>query len=197
MTYKKQLKILYALDIIFEIARRNKSIKQFYLNTYKYVPQALSDRNRLRIYSIKSRPLINLKERIRLIKIPKNWALGLSSRVKVASGVYWHIPQIDFNCSLKKENLELIKNRLSQIVKIFPGYILKTDKSYHYIGLRILNQKMWGKFIGSSLLCNATGSKSIVDTRWFGYSLRHGYTNLRILATDLKSEPKVVAFVKK
>ena len=197
------MKNLHTIDVIYEIIRRNKSVKELNFAVYFYIPETLTEKGRLKIYPIKVNQITNfqdLRKKLDSIKIPKNWILGLISRVEMNNGEYRHIPQIDFECQISKKNLNLIKKQFSQIIKIFPGYILESGKSYHYIGLRLLDEKEWKKFIGRCLLCNfceRDGSGLIVDTRWFGHSLLRDNTDLRIFATDSRPEPKVVAFLKK
>lgn len=189
------MKKLHTIDIISEIARRNKNIKEFNIAIYRYVPQALTNEGRLKIYSIKSNPITRLEKSIRSIKVSSKWAIGLTSCVKMKNGEYHHIPQIDFEISASKQNLILIKKSLSKIVKVFPGYILQTNNSYHYLGLKLLTQKDWHEFIGRCILCNKPKAKVIVDDRWCGHSLRSGCSNLRIFATHSKTEPRVIELI--
>lgn len=197
------MKTLHTIDVIYEIMRRNKSVKEFNFAVYFYVPETLTEKGRLKIYPIKVNQITNFQDfqkKLDSIKIPNNWILGLISQVKMLNGEYRHIPQIDFQCPISKKNLNLIKKQFLQIIKIFPGYILESGKSYHYIGLQLLNEKEWKKFIGRCLLCNfckRNGTERMVDERWFGHSLLRGSTDLRIFATDSRPEPKVVAFLKK
>lgn len=194
---------LHTIDVVYEIIRRNKSVKELNFAVYFYVPEVLTNKDRLKIYPVKVNQINNfqdLQKKLHSIKIPKKWFLGLTSRVKMLDGEYRHIPQIDFECPISKKNLNLIKKQFSQIIKTFPGYILESGKSYHYMGLRLLKEEEWKKFIGKCLLCNFCEENRIecmVDGRWFGHSLLRGDTNLRIFATKSSPEPKVVTFLKK
>jgi len=194
------MKPFYAIDIIYEIICRNRQIDKLNFRAYLDIPGSLLERGCIKTYSMNVNQFNNLQElqeKIHSIRIPNKWTFGITSRVKMNNGEYYHIPQIDFSCPISKKNLNLIKKQLSQIVKVFPGYILESGKSYHYIGLKLLKEEKWKKFIGNCLLCRKPKDKFMVDVRWFGHSLRRGYTNLRILATNSRPEPKIVAFVKR
>ena len=188
-------KELHTIDIISEIARRNKDVKEFNIAVYRYVPQALTNNGRLKTRIVKSTPINRLVKSIRSIKISKVWSIGLMSRVKMKNGQYYHIPQIDFEIPVSKDNLNLVKKCLSGTVKVFPGYILQTGNSYHYLGLKLLKQKGWQEFIGRCVLCNKPRAKTIVDSRWCGHSLITDCTNLRIFANHSKTEPRVIEFI--
>lgn len=190
------MKNLHTIDIIYKIIQRNPLIKEINLAAYKYVPQCLDERGRLRIYRIKCDRSTDIRREILSLKIPKGWDLGFISKIKMKDESYRHIPQIDFECPISNRNLNKIKRKLSEIVKIFPGYILNSGASYHYIGLRLLNEKEWQRFNGLCLLCKEPKRESLIDVRWCGHRLLSGYSNLRILANDSRPEPKVVVFLK-
>ncbi|MFH1129349.1 MAG: hypothetical protein V1686_01275 [Patescibacteria group bacterium] len=188
---------LHTIDIISVIVKRNPSIKELSISVYKYVPHVVSEKGRLKIHNIRCDKSVDIKNKILSIKIPQGWRLGLNSIVKMNDGSYRHIPQIDFECSVSNKNLNKIRLKLSEIIKTFPGYIIRSGASYHYIGLKLLTEKEWQKFIGLCLLCKEPKKHSVVDVRWCGHQLVRGYSNLRIASTDLRPEPEVIAFVKR
>lgn len=113
-----------SVDIIDEIIKSNPKIRELNLGEYKYVPRALDEKGRLRVHVVKcSRVKKGIADRIPSIKPKKGWDLALLSKVKMKDGSLRHIPQIDFECSVSNKNLEEIKNKLSNILKITPGYI--------------------------------------------------------------------------
>ena len=190
------MKKLHSIDIIEKVAKRNKSIKEFKFVAYHYVPQALTDKGRTKFYLIKRNPITTFTKRIQAIRIPEGWSFAILSEVRLMNDKKQYIPQIDFQCSVSGKNINLIKKRLSEIVKVFPGYILKSGNSYHYIGIKLLNKEKFIEFIGNCLLCNIPGDKfTLVDTRWFGHALRNGYACLRIFKNIIRPEPEIVAFI--
>jgi len=190
------MKNLHTIDIIPEIVKRNPLIKEISLSAYKYVPHTLSDQGRRKNYRIKRGEVVDLRKKISSLKIPKGWMLGMASKVVMKNKTCRHIPEIDFKCSVSKKNLQQIKIKISEIIRTFPGYLMVSGASYHYIGLRLLTEREWEKFIGLCLLCKENKKESVIDLRWCGYQLIRGYSNLRILASDFKPEPKIIAFLK-
>lgn len=191
------MKNIHTIDIISEIIKRNPLIKEISLSVYKYIPRTVSEKGRLKLYSIKCDKFIDLRKKILSINIPQGWKFGFNSKVKMNNGSFRHIPQIDFECPVSNKNLNKIKTKLSEIIKVFPGYIIYSGASYHYIGLKLLSEREWQKFIGLCLLCKEPEKHSVVDIRWCGHQLVRGYSNLRIAPTDLRPEPRAVAFIKK
>lgn len=183
----------YTIDIIPEIVKRNPLIKEICLSAYKYVPHTLSEKGMRKNYRVKRQEVFDLRKKISSLKIPKGWMLGLASKVVMKNQSCRHIPEIDFKCSVSDKNLEQIKIKLSEVIRTFPGYLIVSGASYHYIGLRLLTEREWEKFIGLCLFCDK--EQSVIDLRWCGYQLILGYSNLRIMASDSKpEEPKVVFF---
>ena len=184
-----------AVDIINRILERNHGIAEITFAAYFYVPQSLTDKGLLKLHRISKPNREKIKHFIQLLlqKKRKRWSLGVTSRVLLKNGEFRHIPQIDFACVKSSTNLRRMIKCLRRFVKIKPGYILESGRSYHYYGARLLDQRQREIFVGNCLLCNPAGKKPIVDTRWFAYSLRRGFSNLRIAASDSKPEPKIVA----
>jgi len=187
--------ILHTIDVIYEIAKRNRQISKFYFAAYRYVPQALLDKGRLKIYKVDRNPLNSLKRRIHLLKIPEGWALALMSKVKTRAGKIMYIPQIDFNCSISNKNLNLITRRFQEIMGSYLGYFINSGNSYHYLGLTLLTKRELERFFGNCLLMQKHRD-FFVDCRWIGYAFRNGYMVLRIFATKSNPEPKVIALIK-
>ena len=183
-----------AIEIIGRIVARNKDIAEITFAAYYYVPQSLSDKGKLRLYRFTKPTLARVNRFVPALlkRLKTEWALGLTSRVKLRNGEYRHIPQIDFACPQSSKHTGRVLECLRRFVKVRPGFLLASGRSYHYYGLSLLDQRQWEIFIGNCLLCNPTDKKSVVDARWFAYSMRRGYSNLRITASDSKPEPRVL-----
>jgi hypothetical protein len=196
-------KILHTIDVIYEIAKRNRQIQKFYFAAYCYVPQALSDKERLKIYKVDKNPIDSLKKRIYLLKIPEGWALALMLKVKTKTGKIMYIPQIDFgcsisnkNCSVSNKNLDLIKRRFHEVMESYLGYLISSGNSYHYLGLTLLTKIELYQFLGNSLLLQKPWDPCLADWRWVGHALRGDYMDLRIFATKLQREPEEITLIK-
>lgn len=69
------MKKLHTIDIIYEIIRRNKSVREFNFAVYLYIPETITERGRLKIYSVKVNQINNFQDfqkKLHSIKIPKN-----------------------------------------------------------------------------------------------------------------------------
>ena len=184
-----------AIEVVKRIVAVNKDIRELTFAAYYYVPQSLSDLGLLQLYRLKRPTVQKIDRMISVIrkKLKKRWTLGITSKVKLRNGESRHIPQVDFACPYSSKNLEKVHRCLSHFVKIKPGYILKSGRSYHFYSSTLLTQRKWEVFIGNSLLCNLRGKSVVVDARWFAYSIRRGFSNLRIIASYNKPEPKLTA----
>ena len=79
--------------------------------------------------------------------------------------------------------------------KVFPGYLLVSGSSFHYIGLELMTFSEWLELLGLCLLYEEgrdLGRPSVVDRRWIGWSLIRQFGSLRIFGWKDKPEPCVV-----
>ena len=56
------MKNLHTIDVIYEIIRRNKSVKELNFAVYFYIPETLTEKGRLKIYPIKVNQITNFQE---------------------------------------------------------------------------------------------------------------------------------------
>lgn len=108
--------------------------------------------------------------------LPSDTELAFHSKVTLNNRVF-QIPMIDFSTKLELDilniRLEIVRKQLN-----LDPVIYDSGHSFHgYFGCYI-PQKSWQKFLGNLLLCNHYADP-IVDSRWIGYSLRHGFSALR------------------
>jgi hypothetical protein len=105
--------------------------------------------------------------------------LAVHSRVKVESKVF-HVPMIDFvNANYYnqiRERIQHINSKLGQDI-----WIYSSGRSLHGYFFLLLEEARWIEFLGGLLLCNSRGEfpNEIVDSRWVGHSLDHGFSALR------------------
>ena len=113
----------------------------------------------------------------------------------------FHIPMIDFRAKVFSGGYAEVKERLLSVIgtaksgKVFPGYLLISGESFHYIGLEVMTLDEFLEFLGLCLLCEngADPSRpSPVDRRWIGRSLTRQSGSLRIFAQGSKPEPYVI-----
>jgi hypothetical protein len=104
-------------------------------------------------------------------------ALALTSLVKLRDGTNAHLPLMDFRCKCSRQNLNKIVALFSSERTHLPttGYILKSQRSYHYYGLNVLTETAWLKFLARCLLLGP-----LADSRYIAHCLLHGKSTLRI-----------------
>lgn len=127
------------------------------------------------------------------------WDLGICSNITMRGGEKMHTPQIDFRAKAEENGRIACREKILSVIshngKAFPGYLICSGQSYHYIGLRLLTLKEWLDFLGLCLLCEDGGDKnrfSPVDRLWVGHRLRQQQGVLRIFASQTRPEPFVV-----
>lgn len=120
--------------------------------------------------------------------LPGYQLLGVTSRVSLVGGEEAHIPMMDFSCAVSAENSAILV-QLLQDLRNGNGFLLQSGRSYHYYGLRLLNESEWRIFLGKCLLMSGYS-----DDRYIGHQLVDGYCALRLSSGKLKALiPTVVA----
>jgi hypothetical protein len=119
-------------------------------------------------------------------------ALALTSLCGLSDGETAHIPMVDFRCERSPENLSKLKLFLAAHLALPEGgYIVESERSYHFYGLTLLRGSSWIEFLAKCLLF-----APLTDTRYIAHCLLHGRANLRITASERhKHEPQIVASV--
>jgi len=116
--------------------------------------------------------------------------ITVSSRVCLNDGGTGHIPMLDFHCPISRENQNLVVSILKHM-NVCDGFILNSDKSYHFYGKSLLTDEELVKFLGCSLLWSP-----IVDRAWIAHQLIEASCALRISPKSQNTGlPQVVARV--
>lgn len=133
-------------------------------------------------FHIKSSDIVNgwIDDQINLLS--EGQELAFHSRVKIneEDKTIYQLPMIDFINT--KSNIK-ITEKISPINKSLNAdlFLYESGNSYHGYYFLLLTETDWHKFLGKLLLCNppARVNGDIVDSRWIGHSLEHGYSALR------------------
>jgi hypothetical protein len=120
-------------------------------------------------------------------ELEPDFAMGVSSRVRVRNGETLHIPMIDLTCGKSDDNLRTLVRVFHEIGQS-QGLLLDSGRSYHYYGLNLLNERSWLQFMGRSLLLTP-----LVDTRYIAHRLVDDYGRLRISTS--KNKPNMPVLV--
>jgi hypothetical protein len=109
--------------------------------------------------------------------------LALSSRLISDGGDEWHIPMLDYRIPVSDENEALVVAHLGAMGE--DGWLLRSGRSYHYIGLSLLaGPEGLMRFLGTALLF-----APMVDGRWVAHQLIEGACSLRVSSGDARQPP--------
>jgi hypothetical protein len=103
-----------------------------------------------------------------------NSLFSLCSQVKLKNGVTKHIPMLDFLCP-KSQSALLSVRRIAACLHAGAGFILESDRSYHFYGSQLLSEQELIRFLANALLF-----APIVDQSWIAHQLMDNCCALRI-----------------
>lgn len=184
-------------EVIREILRLNPDIEAMQFTTYSYVYLAIEkDKTEPHFWIDREEILEGDALERQIAELPEGYDLGIHSLVKMKDGSEKYLPLIDFKLSPSPENLGIIKERMKKIVGI-GGFILETDKSYHFYGINPVDFDEWLNFCARCLLTSLVKDegKTIIDvvsTRYIGHCLLRRGNVLRISNNVRKVLPTVV-----
>lgn len=121
-------------------------------------------------------------------------ALGVSSQVTLYEGGTAHLPMLDFMDRNINPKLDL--KIVTVLLKPYPGAILETGNSFHFLGRRLLSEDDWRSFMNNSRKALSKYGQDVCEG-FFDFSLRRGFSGLRLFAYPRfkKVEPCIVALV--
>lgn len=114
-----------------------------------------------------------------LIQLPPHSEVAWHSRV-LRSGRVFHIPMVDFT---GRRTVAEIGSKMNHLLDQLDGELLlfQSGSSLHgYVDV-LLDELAWQRYLGKLLLLNPSGvsRRQVVDCRWVGHSLEHGFSALR------------------
>lgn len=131
------------------------------------------------IFHVEARELNDtwLAEEIR--RLSETQELALHSKVILKDRIY-HIPMADF---AHVESVETLIVKTRAVCQSLPVEIslYESGRSKHGYFFCLIGEKDWYKYLGRLLLCNPPfdSNGQIIDSRWVGHSLEHGFSALR------------------
>jgi hypothetical protein len=141
-------------------------------------------------FSVKARELRPEKIKALIEENPDADPLAICSEVKLAGGETRHIPMMDFRCPRTDQSLSLVC-KVAALFKIGRGYVIETDRSYHFYGAELLTASELTAFLGRALLFSP-----IVDRTWIAHQLIDMSCNLRVAPLLANGElRRIVALV--
>jgi len=134
---------------------------------------------------------INLRNLI-VKALTRDKALVLCSKVETWEDETFHIPMLDFECTLSDKNLAKVEEFVRELDE--KGVILVSGRSYHYYSFNLLPHNKWVKFMARTLLF--TG---FVDIRHIGHRILSGEARLRLAKIEGSERyimtPKIVSII--
>jgi hypothetical protein len=180
-----------ALELIKRIVVKNKEIQKICLYAYVYVPLCHEKNPFNHMIWIKRDDFLNKKYLESLTNnLPPEANLGIFSKVKTINNRYKYLPLVDLDYPKSKEHIKQIINMFRK-EEIKHGWLVETQKSYHYYSDRLLSYKEWVNFYGKCLCTSIVHSREnieqLADTRYIGHTLRKGGAVLRFTNNSDKS----------
>jgi hypothetical protein len=112
-------------------------------------------------------------------KLSKGQELALHSKVVHEKKIY-HIPMVDF---ANVDSLKILLIKTQTVRQSLPVDIALYDsgQSMHGYYFCLVDEKDWYRYLGRLLLCDPPfgSDRQIIDSRWIGHSLEHGFSALR------------------
>lgn len=100
--------------------------------------------------------------------------VGLSSEVRDAEGLAWHLQMLDFHCGISPHNETLAALVCSHLMP--DGYLLiDSGDSYHACGFELVTPEMRVHMLGKALL-----AAPIVDSHYIAHQLQQDASSIRI-----------------
>jgi hypothetical protein len=103
-----------------------------------------------------------------------NSLFSVCSQVQLKNGSTKHIPMMDFLCPKSERSLEVVR-RVAPLFGAGGGFILESDRSYHFYGSRLLSEWELVRFLARALLF-----APVVDQTWIAHQLIDKCCALRI-----------------
>lgn len=175
------------LEILLERVVKNNYVSKGLLNSINYHQEHPKSRKWVNIKELKSNNFIEIEKYCR-----KSTQLALCSRVATESNIPMHIPLLDFHVEKTPFSLDMV----IKITKILFGdefIVLATNRSFHSIGLTLVDDHRFKYILSNSLLFTP-----IIDNAYVAHQLMETEATLRIGKDSLNNKsPWVVAYAYK
>jgi len=112
-------------------------------------------------------------------RLSREQELALHSKV-LQQGQTYHIPMVDF---AQVKSTEILVDKMLPVSELLSTDIALYDsgQSMHGYYFCLIGEREWYEYLGKLLLCNdpLAADEQVVDSRWVGHSLDHGFSALR------------------
>lgn len=191
-----------AAAVVAALVRRYPDVQ--YLRLRPYVPPAEHDQGQRRAMTL-DRALRHRRDPEQLWEVPPNLTVdifegalrhlagddrvvGFCSRIEMKSGKCGHALLMDFRCPKSVEALGELERACGHLG--YPGWLLQTKHSYHFVGDVLVDDREWLRFMGYWLLL-----EHLADVPFVGHCVIECVSCLRVTGTSGVSEPSVASRV--
>ncbi len=186
--------------LLEKISQLNPSVTHFLLRLYKTNLNPFIDKKGDFSYEwISVENLDAIGEKI-LEYESKSFLVGLSSIVMTETGIQ-SLLFLDF-CIDQSESIEKdLQRKINFLEKSnelkysIKGWLIKTNESYHFLGMTITSPENFIHFLGVSLLFREKNQPVLVDDRWLGHSLKKRYATIRLGHKENQNYPCVISCI--
>ncbi|WP_439836024.1 primase 1D-like protein [Aeromonas caviae] len=157
-----------------QVRRSVKTIISF--KRYIYTPSTIRDENIHFVEAIDNIDMHWLDNYLSRLDFDEE--LAINSTITI-DGIDYFIPMIDLSTSeLTTDNIRVLDEFMNYWDMDF--FVFDSGRSFHLYGTELLrSNETWTKFMGSLLLLNKRGGKTLIDTRWVGHRILAGESSLR------------------
>jgi hypothetical protein len=170
-------------DVLVSVLTSRHDIKQFAIRAY--VPKSHQQFDETFQFA-RGENIFRILQELKASHDPQ-YTFAFFSRVETDEGVR-HYPMLDFSNSKVEYGVDRVKSVLVELGEK-NGVILRSGRSFHYYGFRLLTQETWVAFLKQASEFDEIGKKYI------GHQFEDGGCTLRITTNELKPQMPVVVAV--
>lgn len=197
---------LKTIDCARYVVAQNPQIEEIFFRGYNYVPNKPSGEEP-RFPVSRDRLLAGFDPEVLLDGLDEGFNIALDSRALLTAGEETNFLMVDLAPGKTPDNQIKIEERFRELIvpHFGGGFLLETNRSYHYFGLGAFNFNRWLDFLGWCLITSIVTKtpddqpnihEVIADYRYIGHSILRRSTGLRVTTRDSKVfEPKSVAVI--
>lgn len=144
-----------------------------YGNKVLNFPESLIHPPYIRSIKIKFKEIMNDDFNIYNLRESEKNVISISSLIN-KDNIQFHLPLMNLHLE-EREHLDTIVSFIKQTTSNMSGFLLETNRYYHFYGKKLLTDHEWLQFNAQFLMPTI-----LVSPRYVGHSLYQGYNTLRM-----------------
>ena len=178
---------------------RRAGVTELVLRSYRHDPGHTADdpNNSVALYPVALDHVGQMPEKI-FARCSAANRIAVTSLVRVGTQLR-RLLFLDFRIPTSFNSEVLVRTALMAGQQLHPnifacGTFMRTEHSYHYVGLTPLSHRLWQKGMGIALLMGGR-EHTLIDTRYVGHSFTRGYGALRVCDRERLTTPTLLTFI--